>query len=536
MLTKALFFVGYSLSDPDFRLLMDRQLTHFKGFVPERFALMMDVGPVERDVLWRTARIHVSSYDKGQHGQVLEFLQALKAEVLREPAPQAKAPIPPPAAASPQPGKLTSLNMPSALPAQVSIAKMMSPGNATWLREDEGLESPAMEAADDRDEIAARPQSASSPSTRAPVPQPSSARPYVLSLESVVRGRVRFRLHQQGEVLTDQSTPPKLSQELLSLLQQALQESQGTAVPPGLYADFAALFEKHRVSEVLEPLDAPVSSAQAPLVMYVPRRLSHFPWELLPLRGQPLCLQRKLVRMPVGVPPQVRGTPEVRQSPRILLVEGARAAQAEGTREIERLARQYQQAQGVSCTVLQGTEATFARVMAELDTALPDLLHYTGDLGLLGGELVLKLQGGMDLSAGTLRSVLSQGRLPFLVLNAPSSAFVPPTFGLYPGESRYQRQPVPAPGFVFEGRWGFMDLAVELGVGAFVGAFDMPGAQAGTAFMAALHYALLAGFPIADAVLQARREVHKNFPGDPTALQYVLSGDGDLQLVNSQRE
>ena len=94
----------------------------------------------------------------------------------------------------------------------------------------------------------------------------------------------------------------------------------------------------------------------------------------------------------------------------------------------------------------------------------------------------------------------------------------------------------PSDAFVFEGREGFMDLATEMGVGAFVGTFDLPGAEAGTAFMASLHRDLITGLPIADAVLRARQEVHKAFPESPTPLQYVLSGDGELQLWDSRRE
>ena len=75
LLTKAVLFVGYSLNDPDFRLLLDRQLTIFRGNVPERYALMSGVGRVERDVLWRTARIKVLPYD--DHEQVLDFLRTM---------------------------------------------------------------------------------------------------------------------------------------------------------------------------------------------------------------------------------------------------------------------------------------------------------------------------------------------------------------------------------------------------------------------------------------------------------------------------
>jgi hypothetical protein len=52
--------------------------------------------------------------------------------------------------------------------------------------------------------------------------------------------------------------------------------------------------------------------------------------------------------------------------------------------------------------------------------------------------------------------------------------------------------------------------------------------------VAALHRALATGAPIAEAVLKARGDTHRQ--DDPTALQYVLSGDGELQLVDSLRE
>jgi hypothetical protein len=209
-----------------------------------------------------------------------------------------------------------------------------------------------------------------------------------------------------------------------------------------------------------------------------------------------------------------------------------------GRPEIERLSLQYQRSQGFSCTVLQAADATFARVMAELDAELPDLLHYTGGLEVLeDGELALRLPGDMPLPAEALRSVLSKGRLPFLVMNAPSSAFIAPAFGGEPVEENYWRMLVPgSPSAVFEGHEAFMDLATEMGVGAFIGTFDVPRAKAGTAFVAALHHALATGLPAAEAVLQARKETLKEFPGDPTALQYVLSGDGNLQLWDSRRE
>lgn len=94
LLTRSILFVGYSLNDPDFRLLLDRQLTLFGSHVPERYALMSGVGRVEREVLWRTSRIQVLSYPEGEHQQVLEFLRALQRETGSQPESKPESPLP----------------------------------------------------------------------------------------------------------------------------------------------------------------------------------------------------------------------------------------------------------------------------------------------------------------------------------------------------------------------------------------------------------------------------------------------------------
>ena len=81
LMNYAVLFVGYSLSDPDFRLLLDRQLTVFKGDVPARYVLMSGVSSVEKDVLWRTAGIKLISYADGQHEEVLQFFKDLQSQV-----------------------------------------------------------------------------------------------------------------------------------------------------------------------------------------------------------------------------------------------------------------------------------------------------------------------------------------------------------------------------------------------------------------------------------------------------------------------
>ncbi|MDY7227558.1 SIR2 family protein [Hyalangium rubrum] len=536
LLTKALFFVGYSLSDPDFRLLMDRQLTHFRGYVPERYALMTDLGPVERDVLWRTARIRVIPYTSGKHEEVPLFLRALKDAVTPKPVavespaqmkvvPQnMAAPVAPPIPA-PHPSD-------SRVPARAPSPVPQSPGGLlSRLLEPLGVSHPSEESTEDEATLSAGPVPQAAPA----VPQPAATRtaasiePQHLFLESA-EGRLQLRLIQGKPESTVQGVAPSaLTEDLWLSLKRALEE--GAKSHAWLYTHVPKLFAKYLPGPVLEALGAPSVSPQAPLVLHGAPELARFPWELLPLRDAPVALARKVVRAPVGVARQARGTPRVRSSPRVLLIEGGGSTSGGARQEIDALARLYGRSLGISCTVLRGEDAMFNRVMAELDRELPDLLHYTGGVGQVDGELYLELPGAMELSSGALRSVLDRGQLPFLVVNAPSSAFVPHAFGVHAGARGYQRLPVPNSRVsLFEGREGFMDLATQVGVGAFVGAFDMPSAEAGTAFMAALHRDLLLRLPIADAVRRARVETLQKFPEDPTARQYVLSGDGALSF------
>ena len=76
-LSYALLFVGYSLGDPNFRLLFDAQLTTFGTDVPPRYAIMAGLTEVERELLWRTARIRTIEYKAGHHELVPQILAYL---------------------------------------------------------------------------------------------------------------------------------------------------------------------------------------------------------------------------------------------------------------------------------------------------------------------------------------------------------------------------------------------------------------------------------------------------------------------------
>jgi len=82
LITSCVIFVGYSLSDPDFRLILDQNMVTFEGFSSERYALLRDVGTMERELLKRTLGINVISYSS--HDELLPFFLALEKAVIAE--------------------------------------------------------------------------------------------------------------------------------------------------------------------------------------------------------------------------------------------------------------------------------------------------------------------------------------------------------------------------------------------------------------------------------------------------------------------
>lgn len=85
LLTRPILFLGYSLDDPDFRLLLGRQLATFKDVVPLRYAVMGGLNDVERYVLRKSTGVQVLPYPAGEHHHVEDFLIALSKEVHGEP-------------------------------------------------------------------------------------------------------------------------------------------------------------------------------------------------------------------------------------------------------------------------------------------------------------------------------------------------------------------------------------------------------------------------------------------------------------------
>ena len=130
------------------------------------------------------------------------------------------------------------------------------------------------------------------------------------------------------------------------------------------------------------------------------------------------------------------------------------------------------------------------------------------------------------MTARELRSLLAARPPAILFLNSHYTAFLPP--GVQPSadvkRSGYAEAGPAAP-------IGFTKVAIDAGVGAFIGCFDSPMDESGRQFGVAVHKRLLDGAPIVDAVRGACMETIAAHGDDITGLQYVLAGSPGYCIV-----
>ena len=89
LMTNAVLFVGYSLADIDFRLLLGHHAELFRSEGPPRYALITGLGQIERSNLGRKT-IQVLPYDN--HDEVPQFLRLLLEALKQEPATETTKP------------------------------------------------------------------------------------------------------------------------------------------------------------------------------------------------------------------------------------------------------------------------------------------------------------------------------------------------------------------------------------------------------------------------------------------------------------
>ncbi|XXF77297.1 SIR2 family protein [Myxococcaceae bacterium GXIMD 01537] len=542
LLTRALLFVGYSLSDPDFRLLMDRQFTAFKGFVPERYALMGGLGQVEQDVLWRTARIRVLPYPDDAHGEVLNFLRQLANAVA--PGAKSASPAPPPAARPPMaPPAPQPAARPPMAPSEASAGSSASPGGPAPRRSPEprtlGVPMETEQVSADASEepfraahallesLSSRDES-NHVASHESVPRSLAGEALQLSLWREGWGTLRMRLSLDGGGVLAEG---RVRRELTDLYEhlEGLSSYGERKARVRLYEELQRVLASYVPPEVQAVLAQLPRDGRGSLTLRLSRDLEWLPWELLPVDQEPLALRVSLVRAPVGISDAARGRPGFHKPARLLLIGDTLGGRLGGVRqEIEHIAALHAGSPLTSCTTLLEEDATLERVMDALAQE-PDLIHFAGHCWYGADEAYLLLHGGVHLDASTLRSAISRRAPAFLVLNSHFTAFVPPAVQVSDTASPEASSLEPLPALPL-GRPGFARVAAEVGVGAFVGCFGSPNDRAAEHLAVALHQGLLGGATVAEALHAARRQGLAARPDEPTPLQYILSGYGDLKL------
>lgn len=508
LLTRSLLFVGYSLSDPDFRLLLEGSLLRFRGYIPERYALMSGVGKIERDFLFRTTGVRVLPYETpgGDHREVLEFLRELSAAV-QEAARGREAARDEEEEAAPRRGPdIPALRRPR----RRSYADLL--GEEAFTAGDRG--APAGRTVEVPEAV----------SPREVTPAPAAPPTAVLEI-GFSDGQLAAALRREGgQAVMGRSPLPGW---------EALR-------PPAPGHRHAAQTYQEWPGRLAELLPQPVRRALAELPagewisLALSLEVEPIPWELLAVDGEPLCLRHPLTRAPIGVSDQARGYPRLASPLRVLLVGDSAGDLPGALEEVEEIAALYEDESDAEVETLLGQEASYTRLARRLRQGGFNLVHYAGHGWADAQDAYLVLAGWETLRSQEARSLLSAHPPALLFLNSHFTAFVPlgTDPGQRPGASGDAAQEESFTG-TGSGRVGFTETATTAGVGAFVGVAGSPSDQGARRLAVAFHRRLLAGLPVAEALYQARREAAGHSAGessgDPTWMLYTLSGRPELR-------
>ncbi len=470
LLRYAVLFVGYSLSDVNFRLLLDNQFTIFNEEVPPRYALMDGVGEAEREILWRTARLRVFSYQRGRHEVVGRFLRTLASQAGRAPADGGAAA--------------------SATPAQERTLVRLQPAHARFyeLVIGSGGERLALALREVRPDGSSRRVW----SGGGPWPDWSTLR---RALDSALFDRL-------GELSTLNAIGAFLQRGLPEELLRHLE-----TVPPDATIMLLLTAATETVPWEWLVLEGSPLCLRNPVVR-CPSGISH--------KARGLRLARDPLRvLLIGDAGYSGGSGQ----PPVEL-----AGAAEEVRRVGELLCQ----QGAAVTTIEREAAVYARIVSEVQEGDYDVIHFAGHAWYRGGEAILHFWDG-TVSSSELASILNQRPPTLLVLNSHVTAFMPcgaivaARPGTEPSAPPGVDRPLPPP-------LGFMGLASRSGVAAFVGTFAGAVPDEGAKqFAIELYRRMVAGERFDTALLGARKAT-TNFT-DTTGLVYAGSGNRGVVLA-----
>ncbi len=528
LLNFSILFVGYSLNDPDFRLLMERQITDFKGTTPIRYALMDGIGAVEAQILQRNAGIQVIGYPKGKHSEVLTFFRQLQEKVQQEDAKRPASPISLPQIAVPLPMVETG-------PPALSSSRNR---NAPAVKR-RGKSVPVMEPDATRAALITLPERPKTLDT--PLPLFGSTLHLRLTggmievtLESCAGTRALAGLTKgalavalagplfsfAGAVvgaLSSLVTAPLVSKVAVADW-SVLAAAMGRVVVDGSRSAISIVgveLRKCFSTEMLTALESAGLSNQIMIVAEPP--LETVPWEWLDVSGVPFCIGRPVFRY---VPSAVTRMP---LPPSVLIIGDPHANLPGAAAEADSVAKFC----GTDISLLKGPRATFARVVDHLEARRFDVLHFAGHAWVQDGQAYLYLAESQGIGARELRSFISRNPPAIVFLNSHFTAFVPIGVSVQGVENATVADSRTLPANVF----GFLDMAASAGVGAFIGCIGSPSDDAARELGIAFHRELTGGASAAEALWHARVEVAADRPDDPTPLLYIGSGVGWLRGV-----
>ena len=534
LLTKAILFVGYSFSDPDFQLLLERSLTLFRKFGPDRFALMNDVDAIEAEVMYRSAGIRVLSYSPSapNHPEVPAFLRDLAEKCRPEPGirmmveaerdedfPRSHRPSRPVLRLDEllgeeerkelgvDPEKLRQLlgrSLSTRYSAPLSSRGSKLPGHA----DPDPQPEPGTIGAEP---VRLPPIGPTHPATSIGAPEVAEATSptasYRLSVESSP-GKLSWVLDGPQGPESYVSVAPRWAKVQASLRTHQHSDSAAQLVDD----DFSGFL---RTAPPGEKLTLALSPS-----------IEQYPWEWVEVEGEPLCLRYLLTRAPVGVSDAARGLPGLTGEISLLVIGDPTDILPGARREAETVARLWAERPGTYVKELYSTEASVDRVTAELLSGAYDVVHFAGHAWADAEGAYLRLARNEQLRSDTMRSLLSPRPPALLFLNSHYTAFIPAGVELPPDDKQGTTR-LPASG---SGHSGFTEAASVSGVASFVGCLGSPLDEGAADLAIQVHQRLIVGHPLSQALLDSRKRLFKRHPENRDWSYFVLSGQGDLVI------
>lgn len=470
LLSNAVLFVGYSLSDPNFRLLLESQLTTFGAKAPPRYAIMESIGRYERALMERTMGIRVLSYPRGEHQRVDQLLQQL-ADASVEPGEQAVRPR-------------VRLRLPEPLQTLAVAIRTQGPlMHATW------HEADSREWAGDGQALEKR----AFDSLR-PIPWDKLAAPLAAVADG---GQPDIRgVHAVGQLLAS-----VLPRPLLKMLANTDRE--------------LVLFDVDPAAASLPWEWATVNGGCLIDLVPVARTMPNVSDEA---RGRPFP-HTPLRALVIGD-----------TQPMVKELGGQRMVLPGSEAEARNIARAIRRAQrGARVELLVGADATYERVMRELRTSRFDVVHFAGHAWVENGAAYLALYDHV-VYASELAMLLNRHPPALLFVNSHHTGFVPAFTRVAPLDLPGYPSIEDLHGRLERRRFGFEYVAARAGVGSFVGCLGEPTDAAARAIAEQTYdRLLLTGAPLGRALHDARRAAGDGL--DVTPYCTLLAGYPDLRLV-----